>query len=34
MAVDPATGNLMITEDATAGNRSGRGRAWVSSFVP
>ena len=34
LVVDPANGNLMITEDATAGNRSGRGRAWVSPFVP
>ena len=34
VVVDPTNGNLMITEDATAGNRSGRGRAWVSPFVP
>jgi hypothetical protein len=34
IVVDPATGNLFVTEDATAGNRSGRGRAWLSPFVP
>ncbi len=34
IVVDPNTGNLMITEDATAGNRSGRGRAWLSPFIP
>jgi hypothetical protein len=34
VVVDPNNGNLMITEDATAGNRSGRGRAWVSPFLP
>jgi len=34
IVVDPNNGNLMITEDATAGNRSGRGRAWLSPFIP
>jgi len=34
IVVDPNNGNLMITEDATAGNRSGRGRAWISPFLP
>lgn len=34
LRVDPANGNLMITEDATAGARSGRGRGWVSPFIP
>jgi hypothetical protein len=34
IVVDPGTGNLMVTEDATAGNRSGRGRAWLSPFLP
>lgn len=34
IVVDPNNSNLMITEDATAGNRSGRGRAWLSPFLP
>ena len=34
LVTDPGNGNLFITEDATAGNRSGRGRAWISPFIP
>jgi hypothetical protein len=34
IVVDPDNGNLMITEDSTAGNGSGRGRAWMSPFPP
>ncbi len=32
--VDTTTGSLYITEDPTAGNRGGRGRAWVAPLVP
>ena len=32
--VDPNSGDLFVTEDATAGARSGRGRAWNAPFVP
>jgi hypothetical protein len=31
--VDPNTGNLFITEDPTAGNRSGRGKVWMAPLV-
>jgi hypothetical protein len=34
IVVDPTNGNLMITEDVTAGQRSGRGKAWVAPLVP
>jgi hypothetical protein len=34
IVVDPNNGNLMVTEDPTAGNRSGRGRAWITPFLP
>jgi hypothetical protein len=34
LRVDPTSGDLFITEDATAGARSGRGRAWRSPFLP
>jgi hypothetical protein len=34
IVVDPGNGNLLIAEDATAGNRSGRGRAWTAPFIP
>jgi hypothetical protein len=34
LVTDPNTGDLFITEDATAGARSGRGRAWRSPFLP
>jgi hypothetical protein len=33
MATD-AAGNLVITEDPTAGARSGRGTMWLVPFVP
>jgi len=33
LAVGP-TSNLMITEDPTAGARSGRGTMWVAPFIP
>ena len=32
--VDTTNGSLYITEDPTAGNRGGRGRAWVAPLVP
>jgi hypothetical protein len=32
--VDPVSGNLFITEDPSAGARSGRGHAWQVPFVP
>jgi IPT/TIG domain len=32
--VDPTNSSLFITEDASAGNRSGRGHAWVVPFTP
>jgi hypothetical protein len=32
--VDTTTGSLYITEDPTAGNRGGHGRAWVAPLVP
>lgn len=31
--VDPSNGTLYITEDATAGNRGGRGTAWAAPLV-
>jgi hypothetical protein len=34
LAVDPTNGSLFVTEDPTAGNRSGRGKAWVAPLVP
>jgi hypothetical protein len=33
LAVGP-DGSLYITEDPTAGNRSGRGKAWIAPLVP
>lgn len=27
-------GSLYVTEDPTAGNRSGRGKAWIAPFIP
>jgi hypothetical protein len=33
LVVDPTNGNLMITEDPTAGNRAGRGKIWVAPLV-
>jgi hypothetical protein len=33
MATDPV-GNLIITEDPTAGNRSGRGTMWTVPYIP
>jgi len=32
--VDPNNSSLFVTEDATAGARSGRGHAWVVTFTP
>jgi hypothetical protein len=32
--VDPNNSALFVTEDATAGARSGRGHAWVVPFIP
>ena len=32
--VDPNDSKLFVTEDGTAGARSGRGHAWVVPFVP
>ena len=32
--VDPNTSKLFVTEDGTAGARSGRGHAWVVPFIP
>ncbi|HEY2236886.1 MAG TPA: IPT/TIG domain-containing protein [Candidatus Angelobacter sp.] len=32
--VDTTNGSLYVTEDPTAGNRGGRGRAWVAPLVP
>ena len=32
--VDPSSSALYVTEDATAGARSGRGHAWVVTFTP
>jgi len=32
--VDPSTSKLYVTEDATAGARSGRGHAWEVPFIP
>jgi hypothetical protein len=32
--VDPNNSSLFVTEDATAGARSGRGHAWVVPFTP
>lgn len=32
--VDPNTSSLYVTEDASAGARSGRGHAWVVPFTP
>lgn len=32
--VDPNNSALFVTEDATAGARSGRGHAWVVPFTP
>jgi len=32
--VDPNTSKLFVTEDATAGARSGRGHAWEVPFIP
>ena len=32
--VDPNSSALFVTEDATAGARSGRGHAWVVPFTP
>ncbi|MGZ4720720.1 hypothetical protein, partial [Oryzihumus sp.] len=31
--VDPASSKLFVTEDATAGARSGRGHAWEVPYV-
>ena len=31
--VDPTTSSLYVTEDVTAGARSGRGHAWEVAFV-
>jgi IPT/TIG domain len=33
LAVGP-TGDLVVTEDPSAGNRSGRGTIWLAPFVP
>lgn len=32
--VDPKSRALFVTEDATAGARSGRGHAWVTPYIP
>lgn len=32
--VDPNNSKLFVTEDATAGIRSGRGHVWVFPFTP
>lgn len=32
--VDPNNSKLFVTEDATAGTRSGRGHLWVFPFTP
>jgi hypothetical protein len=34
LGVNPTNGDLIITEDPTAGNRSGRGSMWVVPFTP
>jgi hypothetical protein len=33
LATDPS-GNLVITEDPSAGARSGRGTMWTVPFIP
>jgi len=32
--VDPTSSNLYVTEDVTAGNRSGRGHLWQVPYIP
>jgi hypothetical protein len=32
--VDPVTNALFVTEDVTAGARSGRGHVWSVPYIP